>query len=149
MPRESSSYPCSNESTCRPSRKTRILSDSQQQLLRLDRDGDRMAFAAASENCCRRFSPLVDSQAAVVLADYDKGVITPALAHAVIDRCRQRGIPCVVDPKKLDFRVYARATVVTPNLMEAERSAGRPLAGDDGWRTPPTKCGPRWNWTPC
>ena len=67
----------------------------------------------------------------MVLADYDKGVITPALAHAIIDRCRQRGIPCVVDPKKYDFRVYARATVVTPNLMEAERSAGRPLTGDD------------------
>ena len=58
--------------------KTRILSDSQQQLLRLDRDGDRMAFAAASEKLLPEILPLVDSQAAVVLADYDKGVITPA-----------------------------------------------------------------------
>jgi D-beta-D-heptose 7-phosphate kinase / D-beta-D-heptose 1-phosphate adenosyltransferase len=111
--------------------KTRILSDSQQQLLRLDRDGDRVAFAAASEKLLPEILPLVDAQAAVVLADYDKGVITPALAHAVIDRCRQQGIPCVVDPKKHDFRVYARATVVTPNLIEAERSVGRPLVGDD------------------
>ena len=31
--------------------KTRILSDSQQQLLRLDRDGDRAAFAAAAGAC--------------------------------------------------------------------------------------------------
>jgi D-beta-D-heptose 7-phosphate kinase/D-beta-D-heptose 1-phosphate adenosyltransferase len=37
----------------------------------------------------------------------------------------------VVDPKKLDFHAYARATVVTPNLMEAERAVGRPLHGDD------------------
>ena len=111
--------------------KTRILSDSQQQLLRLDRDGDRIAFAAASEKLLVAILPLVDMQAAVVLADYEKGVITPELAHAVIDRCRRRGIPCVVDPKKLDFRVYARATVVTPNLIEAERSVGRPLAGDN------------------
>ena len=111
--------------------KTRILSEGQQQLLRLDRDGDRAAFAAAAEELLEHILPLVDAQAAVVLADYEKGVITPAVARAIIDRCRQRGIPCVVDPKKADFAAYARATVVTPNLLEAERAAGRPLPEDE------------------
>jgi D-beta-D-heptose 7-phosphate kinase / D-beta-D-heptose 1-phosphate adenosyltransferase len=110
--------------------KTRILSDTQQQLLRLDRDGDRAAFAAAAGGLLERVLPLVDQQAAVVLADYDKGVITPTVSRAIIDRCRQRGIPCVVDPKKIDLTPYSRATVVTPNLLEAERAAGHPLAGD-------------------
>jgi D-beta-D-heptose 7-phosphate kinase / D-beta-D-heptose 1-phosphate adenosyltransferase len=111
--------------------KTRILSDSQQQLLRLDRDGDRSAFAAAAAGLLERILPLIDEHAAIVLADYEKGAITPALARAVIDRCRERGIPCVVDPKKLDFTVYAGATIVTPNLLEAGRVAGRVLPGDD------------------
>ena len=111
--------------------KTRILSDSQQQLLRLDRDGDRAAFAAAAAGLLERILPLIDEQAAVVLADYDKGAITRPLARAVIDRCREQGIPCVVDPKKLDFAVYARATVVTPNLLEASQAAGEPLPGDE------------------
>ena len=111
--------------------KTRILSDTQQQLLRLDRDGDPAAFAVASAELLERVLPAIDAQAAVVLADYDKGVITPTVARAVIARCRQRGIPCVVDPKKADFAVYARATVVTPNLMEAERTVGHALAGDE------------------
>ena len=111
--------------------KTRILSGSQQQLLRLDRDGDRSSFAAAAAGLLERILPLIDEQAAIVLADYEKGVITPALARAVIDRCRDRGIPCVVDPKKLDFAVYARATIVTPNLLEASRAAGGPLPGDE------------------
>jgi D-beta-D-heptose 7-phosphate kinase/D-beta-D-heptose 1-phosphate adenosyltransferase len=110
--------------------KTRILSDSHQQLLRLDRDGDRAAFAAAAGGLLEAVLPLVDQSQAVVLADYEKGVLTPEVVRAVIDRCRQRGIPCVVDPKKTDFRVYARATVVTPNLMEAERAVGRSLPGD-------------------
>ena len=57
--------------------KTRILSEGQQQLLRLDRDGDRAAFAAAAEGLLGRILPLVDEQAAVVLADYEKGAITP------------------------------------------------------------------------
>ncbi len=110
--------------------KTRILSEGQQQLLRLDRDGDRTAYAAAAEGLLARIRPRFDGQAAVVIADYEKGAITPAVARAVIDECRRRGIPCVVDPKKVDFAPYARATVVTPNLLEAERTAGRPLAGD-------------------
>ena len=111
--------------------KTRILSEGQQQLLRLDRDGDRAACDAAVEGLLRQVLPLVEEQAAVVLADYEKGAISPALARAVIDRCRERGIPCVVNPKKVDFVAYARATVVTPNLLEAERAAGRPLPGDE------------------
>jgi D-beta-D-heptose 7-phosphate kinase / D-beta-D-heptose 1-phosphate adenosyltransferase len=111
--------------------KTRILSENQQQLLRLDRDGDRGAFTAAALGLLDRVLPLLDEQAAVVLADYEKGAITPALARAVIDRCRERGIPCIVDPKKLDFTVYARATVVTPNLLEAERAVARPLPDDE------------------
>jgi D-beta-D-heptose 7-phosphate kinase/D-beta-D-heptose 1-phosphate adenosyltransferase len=110
--------------------KTRILSEGQQQLLRLDRDGDRAAFAAAAEGLLARIRPRLDGQAAVVIADYEKGAITPAVARAIIDECRRRSIPCVVDPKKVDFTAYARATVVTPNLLEAERTAGRPLADD-------------------
>jgi D-beta-D-heptose 7-phosphate kinase/D-beta-D-heptose 1-phosphate adenosyltransferase len=110
--------------------KTRILSEGHQ-LLRLDRDGDRSAFVAAAEGMLGRVLPTVEGQAAVVLADYEKGAITPAVARAVIDACRRRGIPCVVDPKKPDFAAYSRATVVTPNLPEAERAAGRPLPGDE------------------
>ncbi len=111
--------------------KTRILSDTQQQLLRLDRDGDLAGFAAVAEEVLEHVLPLFDRQAAVVLADYEKGVVTPAVARAVIDCCRRRGIPCLVDPKKTDFVAYAGATVVTPNLMEAERAVGRPLVGNE------------------
>jgi D-beta-D-heptose 7-phosphate kinase / D-beta-D-heptose 1-phosphate adenosyltransferase len=111
--------------------KTRILSDTRQQLLRLDRDGDRDSFMALEDELLERVLPLIDDQCAVVLADYEKGVITPRVSRTVIRRCRERGIPCVVDPKKADFAVYTRATVVTPNLLEAERAVGHPLAGDE------------------
>ena len=73
--------------------KTRILSEGQQQLLRLDRDGDRAAFAAAAEGLLGRILPLIDEQAAVVLADYEKGAITPAVARAVIDALPAAGHP--------------------------------------------------------
>ncbi|MDG3008119.1 D-glycero-beta-D-manno-heptose 1-phosphate adenylyltransferase [Paludisphaera mucosa] len=111
--------------------KTRILSEAHQQLLRLDRDGDRARFAACEDAVLERVLPLIADQTAVVLADYEKGVITPKVARAIIAACRSRGVPCVVDPKKVDFGPYAGATVVTPNQPEAERTVGRPLVDDD------------------
>jgi D-beta-D-heptose 7-phosphate kinase/D-beta-D-heptose 1-phosphate adenosyltransferase len=111
--------------------KTRILSEAGQQLLRLDRDGRREAFAAAAGGLLERTLPALDGRRAVVLADYDKGAVTPGLAAAVIRACRARGVPCVVDPKKPDLSAYAGATVLTPNLPEAERALGRPLPDDE------------------
>lgn len=111
--------------------KTRILSEAHHQLLRLDRDGDRAAFAAQAGLLLEAVLPRIEAHRAVVLADYEKGAITPATARAVIDRCRELGRPCVVDPKKVDFAAYARATVLTPNLLEAERALKRELRGDD------------------
>jgi D-beta-D-heptose 7-phosphate kinase/D-beta-D-heptose 1-phosphate adenosyltransferase len=107
--------------------KTRILSETHQQLLRLDRDGDRAAYEAASDELLDRALPLVAGQRAAVLADYDKGAITAAVAGALIRRCRERSIPCVVDPKKADLSIYAGATLLAPNAFETARALGRPL----------------------
>jgi D-beta-D-heptose 7-phosphate kinase/D-beta-D-heptose 1-phosphate adenosyltransferase len=111
--------------------KTRILSDAHHQLLRLDRDGDRAAYAGSSPALLGEVLPRIEAHQAIVLADYEKGVITPPVARAVIDRCRELGRPCVIDPKKADFTAYKGATVLTPNLLEAERALGRPISGDD------------------
>jgi D-beta-D-heptose 7-phosphate kinase/D-beta-D-heptose 1-phosphate adenosyltransferase len=111
--------------------KTRILSEARQQLLRLDRDGDRAAYAAFEDDLLAGALPLVAGASAVVLADYEKGVITPKVARAIVAECRRLEVPCVVDPKKADFAPYAGATVVTPNQLEAERTVGRPLADDE------------------
>ncbi len=111
--------------------KTRILSEGRQQLLRLDRDGDRAAFAAAAGAMLDGLLPALGEVSAVVLADYEKGALTPPVIRAIVEECRRRNLPCVIDPKKAEFSVYSGATVVTPNLLEAERAAGRPLPGDD------------------
>jgi D-beta-D-heptose 7-phosphate kinase/D-beta-D-heptose 1-phosphate adenosyltransferase len=111
--------------------KTRILSEAHQQLLRLDRDGDRASYAAFEDDLIARALPLVADASAVVLADYEKGVITPKVARAMVAECRRQGVPCVIDPKKADFSSYAGATVVTPNQLEAERTVGRALPDDE------------------
>jgi D-beta-D-heptose 7-phosphate kinase/D-beta-D-heptose 1-phosphate adenosyltransferase len=65
---------------------------------------------------------------AVVLSDYAKGVLTPAVTRALIDGARRLGKPLVVDPKGHDYGVYRGATVITPNrkeLAEATRLPAR------------------------
>jgi D-beta-D-heptose 7-phosphate kinase/D-beta-D-heptose 1-phosphate adenosyltransferase len=68
---------------------------------------------------------------AVVLEDYDKGVMDPSLAAALIASARAQGIPVVVDPKQRHFFAFAGATVFKPNRRELEQALGTHFAGDD------------------
>jgi len=68
---------------------------------------------------------------AVALEDYDKGVMEPVLAEAVIAAARSRGIPVVVDPKQRHFFGYAGVTVFKPNRRELEQAFGTRFTGDD------------------
>jgi D-beta-D-heptose 7-phosphate kinase/D-beta-D-heptose 1-phosphate adenosyltransferase len=110
--------------------KTRVVSGGQHQLLRLDRDGSRDGLQRCAAELERAVLPLVGRHDVVVISDYDKGTVTEGLARAVIAECRRTGVPCVVDPKRPDFSSYAGATVLTPNVMEAQRALGRSLDGE-------------------
>ncbi|MBX9775444.1 MAG: D-glycero-beta-D-manno-heptose-7-phosphate kinase [Xanthobacteraceae bacterium] len=68
---------------------------------------------------------------AVVLSDYAKGVLTPAVIRAVIGKARELGKPVIVDPKGSDFSIYRGATLVTPNRKELAEATRRSARGDD------------------
>ena len=107
--------------------KTRILASGHQQMLRLDRDGSREAFLDAAANLQEFVLPLIGQSSVVVIADYDKGTLPPALIRAIIRDCRTSRRPCVIDPKKVDLSSYAGATILTPNIHEVERALGSSL----------------------
>lgn len=67
---------------------------------------------------------------AVVLSDYAKGVLSPAVIRAVIDKARELGKPVIVDPKGADFTIYRGATLVTPNRKELAEATRRAARGD-------------------
>src|SRR5262249_20357834 len=67
---------------------------------------------------------------AVVLSDYAKGVLSPAVIRAVIDKARELGKPLVVDPKGTDFTIYRGATLITPNRKELADATRRAARGD-------------------
>ena len=111
----------------RTSRKTRVIGASQQ-VVRIDRES-RTPAPPAFETAAREFlSARLPGLHALVLSDYAKGVLTPAVLKELIAQGRSRGYPVVVDPKGADYSLYAGATVITPNRKEAELAVGYSLA---------------------
>jgi D-beta-D-heptose 7-phosphate kinase/D-beta-D-heptose 1-phosphate adenosyltransferase len=77
---------------------------------------------------CLRALPRAD---AVVLSDYAKGVLSPAVIRAVLDKARELGKPVIVDPKGLDFSIYRGATLITPNRKELADATRLTARNDD------------------
>lgn len=70
----------------------------------------------------------------VLLSDYLKGVLTPAVLNTVITTAKQRNLPVLVDPKGSDYRKYRGATCLTPNRKEAETASGVPIRDNESLR---------------
>jgi len=55
---------------------------------------------------------------AIVLSDYNKGVLTPELCRTTIRLAKEYQVPVFVDPKGDDMDKYRGATTLTPNRSE-------------------------------
>jgi rfaE bifunctional protein kinase chain/domain len=109
----------SDASRC-TTRKLRIVTTRNQQVARIDYEGDSEIPPAIEAMVVRRIGELAASTDAIVISDYLKGVVTPAVATAAAQAARSRRIPLLVDPKVPHIDRYAGATVITPNHHEAE-----------------------------
>lgn len=108
--------------------KTRVLARGQQ-VVRVDREHTEPISSAARTELVARLRVLMPGAQALVLADYDKGVLSSALIRHAIDAAVDLGIPVVADPKRRNFFAYAGATVFKPNRGELEAAfddAARP-----------------------
>lgn len=109
--------------------KTRFVSKTHQ-VLRVDDESVDAPSPAAGELLEQFVRAQIEHFDAVVVSDYGKGLLTRELLQLVIGAARERGLPVLVDPKGVDFGRYAGATLITPNRLEAERAAGRPIRGE-------------------
>ena len=103
--------------------KTRIIAHSQQ-LLRIDEEETTPIGLALSEQLLTRVEGALSSVGAVILSDYAKGVLTPALLSSIITRARRLGLPVLVDPKGSQYSRYDGASLLTPNRAEAFLEVG-------------------------
>jgi rfaE bifunctional protein kinase chain/domain len=106
--------------------KTRIVARAQQ-VVRIDEEDDSELNERLVAQILERVARAVDTADALVLEDYNKGVLTPHVIEEAIQCARSRGIPIVVDPKYKHFFRYGGATVFKPNRRELEAALGAAL----------------------
>jgi D-glycero-beta-D-manno-heptose-7-phosphate kinase len=103
--------------------KTRIVARGQQ-IVRIDDEVDSLL---EGQDLTRLVAAARDALAdadALLLEDYNKGALSPALIVAVMEVAKRRGIPVVVDPKYRQFFQYQGATVFKPNRRELDSALG-------------------------
>lgn len=110
--------------------KTRYVAN-RQQLLRADRETTGPIAEQSLRALVERFRAALPESDAVVLSDYRKGALTPALLSELIGAVRATHLPIVVDPKGTDYGRYRGASVITPNLGELASATGLPVGTDD------------------
>ena len=103
--------------------KTRIIARSQQ-IVRIDDEVDSLLEGPELARMTQAAREALADADALLLEDYNKGALPPALIATVMEIARRRGIPIVVDPKYRQFFEYAGATVFKPNRRELESALG-------------------------
>jgi D-beta-D-heptose 7-phosphate kinase/D-beta-D-heptose 1-phosphate adenosyltransferase len=113
--------------------KTRVVA-RHQQVVRFDREHSHDLPDDCAGGLCGAVRDAIDGADALVLEDYNKGVLVPSVIRAALDAAGAAGIPSVVDPKFRHFMEYRGATVFKPNALELGAALGTAVQPhDDAW----------------
>jgi len=95
--------------------KTRVIAENKHQL-RIDEE--ETSPIVQQEEFLKLTISLMDDIDVIILQDYNKGVLTTEIIEGVIATANNKGIPTIIDPKKLNFNYYKNCTIFKPNLVE-------------------------------
>lgn len=99
--------------------KTRIISGNQH-LLRVDEEMDIFLDGRILDQFLELMNDLLESGGidAIIMQDYDKGVLAPRVISEVIATSERVGVPVLVDPKFRSFELYKKVKLFKPNYKE-------------------------------
>jgi rfaE bifunctional protein kinase chain/domain len=102
--------------------KTRIISGSQH-LLRVDEEMDIFLSRRVQGHFLELINSLLESGGidAMILQDYDKGVLAPRIISELIGAAERVSVPILVDPKFRSFNLYRKVQLFKPNFKELVR----------------------------
>ena len=109
--------------------KTRIIAHNQM-VVRADRERRAPVDGETEERIITAVRAELENAGALVISDYDKGVVTPRILAEILPAAYAR-MPVLVDPKLRNFDSYRPATLVTPNHHEALRLTNLEEDSDD------------------
>lgn len=107
------------EKNRKTTQKTRFYNQNDQ-LLRVDREDTDPISDAQSDDLLTRLADLIQCKKvdAIILQDYNKGVLTTYNIPKIITLARQFDIKVFVDPKEHNFFAYRNCYLFKPNLRE-------------------------------
>src|SRR5579875_46111 len=113
--------------------KTRIIA-RQQQVVRVDREMRTRLPENAEAELAEKIVAEANRLDALVISDYDKGVVSDTLAERVLEACARRNVATFVKPKWSRLTAYRGATVVICNRAEAGFLVTRSLDSEESVR---------------
>ena len=98
--------------------KKRVIA-GHQQLLRLDWEEEFYINEDEENIIIENLKKHIKELNAVILSDYNKGLLTKSLSQKIINLCRENNVIVTVDPKPKNISNFVGASSITPNKKEA------------------------------
>jgi D-beta-D-heptose 7-phosphate kinase/D-beta-D-heptose 1-phosphate adenosyltransferase len=114
----------------RPTTVKRRFVSAGQQLLRLDQETTRPIAGEVEQQVIRTLADAARGAAAILVSDYGKGVVTPAVIEAALAAARREGAAVIVDSKARSFARYGAVDVIKPNAGELAFATDLPTGTD-------------------
>lgn len=110
--------------------KTRVIADNQH-IVRIDKEKTNPVNNSTEKQILALLKKEIKKFDAVILQDYNKGVLSVNLIEAIIKLANQEKKIITVDPKFNNFFTYKNVTVFKPNRKETEDALGIRLRSED------------------
>ena len=111
------------DSTRITSVKERVISNGQH-VVRLDWEGKSKVSEEVQRKIIDYLNTIIRDLDAVIIQDYNKGVIDGDLIDKIIAKCIANDTILAVDPKLENFFNYKKSTLFKPNVLETEKALG-------------------------
>jgi len=109
--------------------KSRIFASSQQ-VIRYDIEEKKDISLEIEKKILEQLLIIIPQADAVLLEDYNKGLLTEKIILKAIELANQFKIPITVDPKYKNFFTYQNCTVFKPNFVELQKNMGIDINND-------------------
>ncbi len=110
--------------------KTRVIANNQH-VVRIDKESKEYIDKKMQGKIIKFLESHINSLEAIILEDYNKGVLSPALIEKIIHLANSKGIILTVDPKFNNFFSFKNVTVFKPNRKEAGDILGMKIKTDE------------------
>ncbi|MFZ1289368.1 MAG: D-glycero-beta-D-manno-heptose-7-phosphate kinase [Melioribacteraceae bacterium] len=109
--------------------KTRVIA-GKQHVVRIDKESKIYLSNNFEQKIIEYLLQNINSISAIILQDYNKGVLTEYLIDQIIKLANENNIIITVDPKFINFKKFQNVTLFKPNRKETEDILGIRINSD-------------------